>query len=453
MESRMKATPTLPWGDRTAGIAGGDPRWTETLPHRVVPQEDEWLPGLLARCDEANGWPAGTVARLLCPRQTAGYRLASPAHFVTAPGLDLAYLATLLALPLGRVEATTWRQALTRLHGTLLSTGEVGRLLAPPFVFLVCPRCVAEHRLLARWLALPLLGSCPRHGVLLRRRCRCGAGLHPFRRTALPFICAECRRPWAALPAQRATSAQRTTDRRTLTLFTKLLDGGPALVADARRLLQAELYARGWDQFPDQAIGSVALPAGPRWARAPTEVVASLTVLSLSVEQLLAAGPAGHGQPRCRNHACALFDVPGVGNLHSAGRRQGVPESYCDDCGARFLGDRVYSAFDDAAARGAGTPHPKTIARAQRRLAIWRRQLEEVCVRLLAADAPIRVANALRTAGIPRSPYLRARRLGLLAIAQHYSVLQSVLLPAVTPTASGPAGGRPAPASAGAGLL
>ena len=31
-----------------------DPEWQETFPHWVAPLQDEWLAGLLLRCDEVN---------------------------------------------------------------------------------------------------------------------------------------------------------------------------------------------------------------------------------------------------------------------------------------------------------------------------------------------------------------------------------------------------------------
>lgn len=43
-------------------ILFGDPRWSTTLPHRVQPVPDEWLVGLVLRCDLVNGWAAGTTA-------------------------------------------------------------------------------------------------------------------------------------------------------------------------------------------------------------------------------------------------------------------------------------------------------------------------------------------------------------------------------------------------------
>jgi len=43
-----------------------DPAWQTTFPHLVAPLDDEWLAGLLLRCDEVNGWDSGeTVSSLL----------------------------------------------------------------------------------------------------------------------------------------------------------------------------------------------------------------------------------------------------------------------------------------------------------------------------------------------------------------------------------------------------
>lgn len=38
-----------------------DPDWQATFPHLVTPLQEEWFPGLLLRCDEANRWASGTT--------------------------------------------------------------------------------------------------------------------------------------------------------------------------------------------------------------------------------------------------------------------------------------------------------------------------------------------------------------------------------------------------------
>jgi hypothetical protein len=41
------------------------PAWLTTFPHRVTPLYEEWLAGLLLRCDEVNHWASGTTFTLL----------------------------------------------------------------------------------------------------------------------------------------------------------------------------------------------------------------------------------------------------------------------------------------------------------------------------------------------------------------------------------------------------
>ena len=38
-----------------------DPAWETTFPHRVEARLEEWLGGILLRCDEVNGWDSGTT--------------------------------------------------------------------------------------------------------------------------------------------------------------------------------------------------------------------------------------------------------------------------------------------------------------------------------------------------------------------------------------------------------
>ena len=38
-----------------------DPAWQTTFPFLVAPMQDEWLTGLLLRCDEAKHWGRGTT--------------------------------------------------------------------------------------------------------------------------------------------------------------------------------------------------------------------------------------------------------------------------------------------------------------------------------------------------------------------------------------------------------
>ncbi len=422
-------------------IVAADPRWMDTLPRRVAPWEDEWLPGLLLRCDAVNVWPAGSTARLLSPG-IGSQKLTRPDYFVTAPGLDLPRLAALLALPLARVEETTFRAALSRLRarddggdGDDSAAASSGHLLSPAYLFCVCPPCVAEQHLLARWLAFPLLGCCPRHGVRLRVRCRCGAVLQPFRYGSAPFACADCGRPWATLPAEPPPDEDAARERAVLSLYDVFLTGGtPALRDEARGLLRAELYARGWDHVPPVTIGDIAVPRTPAQASSVDEFVASLVMLDLPAARLQESGPEGCGQLRCRNRACPLFGVATFTNIHTAHSARGDPLSYCDECGARFVGERMSSAFDDCWSPGLRVPSPHAVARARMHLRLWRVRLEIVCHLLLLTDEPVTLARAFARAGIPRTPHLRAHRLGLVALVQHYAILQQWLPPRTAQT-------------------
>ena len=84
-------------------IKADQPAWGTTLPHLVVPYSDEWLLGLLLRCDLANGWFAGTTARLAAVAPLAESPRVSPGFFITATLFDLHRLASLIAVSLEAV--------------------------------------------------------------------------------------------------------------------------------------------------------------------------------------------------------------------------------------------------------------------------------------------------------------------------------------------------------------
>jgi len=252
--------------------------------------------------------------------------------------------------------------------------------------------------------------------------------LQLFRHTALPFTCSTCGRPWATLPAPRVPSRQWAGDRRLLALYTLFLDEGSAVLPEhARRLLRAEMTARGWAFLPACRIREVELPVSPASARSLAQLVASLHYLDLSAAQLRMAASAAHDPVRCRNRHCPLFDVPGSGNIHQAGRRHGVQESWCALCGARFLGARVVSAFEFGLSQDHTHPRECLVTRAQGRRDSWRSHLEEVCLHRLLAGTPIGVESTFHETRIPRTPHLRAHQVGLVAIVSHYTIVQQVL--------------------------
>src|SRR5437763_6173930 len=94
-----------------------DPAWLTTFQHLVEPKHDEWLPGLLLRCDKVNGWESGTtLAELL--RSSGRYFLNGKPSWTVVPTSALEWLSQVLALPMNALLATTYQSELARLYGT-----------------------------------------------------------------------------------------------------------------------------------------------------------------------------------------------------------------------------------------------------------------------------------------------------------------------------------------------
>src|SRR4051794_14836295 len=101
----------------------------------VAPQPGEFLPGLLLRGDEQNGFPAGTTASMVRRHDSGTRQYGRASLYVLATTLDLPELAALHATTLDAIEATTYRAELPRLFGpnvSALRLGVAGR-------FSVCP--------------------------------------------------------------------------------------------------------------------------------------------------------------------------------------------------------------------------------------------------------------------------------------------------------------------------
>lgn len=78
------------------------PAWHLTFPHRVVPMPDEWLPGVMLRCDEANHWGSETTfSQILHPHDDISHKklLTDMSHLVVPSVLRLDHLSELLAVP------------------------------------------------------------------------------------------------------------------------------------------------------------------------------------------------------------------------------------------------------------------------------------------------------------------------------------------------------------------
>lgn len=407
-------------------IGFDDPRWRSSVPHLVTPLEDEWLVGLVLRCDLANGWSAGTTGRRLRRSPTSLTILDKTlGAFATARTLDLSRLAELLAVPLASLQRTTFEAGLDRLRIPGQATPRRIVIARP---FRVCPACIAAHRLIARGHILPLVDTCLEHGARLESVCPCGARLRPFHR-AEPFTCPGCRAEWRELPRRRADAATLTLNARLLTFFRFFLERGEAdSIANTLRVIAAEMARRGLRRLPP-IPREAAVPTNI-WDQASvslTRVVGALAALEMAPEAVLRSGLARFPADRvpCLNRACPRFGLAGLGNVHPFRRRANVEIYYCLECGTHFSRDRIVSSFDDDCRSGRVPPSPCVVAEQQMRLATWRAALETACMQLLAEDLPISIANAFRRAAIPRTPSLRATRLGLVAIVEQYATLQA----------------------------
>ena len=215
-----------------------DLAWLTTFPHRVMPQDDEWLPGLLLRCDEANHWASRTtLTHILHPgpeKFHRCWRTQTPILIVIQPcSLNLDYLAQLLATPKNTLLATTYHAELARLYGTATPHPKYLQQTLP---FHICPLCIAEKHLLHRALALPHITSCPLHQVTLLQHCQCGTLLSLFHQKARPFTCSTCGQDWAELPRVKASREKLMREQKFLSWYEFFFTQGTPLML--RRAMQ-----------------------------------------------------------------------------------------------------------------------------------------------------------------------------------------------------------------------
>src|SRR5437660_10366784 len=80
-----------------------DPVWQRTFPHLVAPLRNEWLAGLLLRCDEMNLWRSGTTVthllREVSKEQVVSLDLLN--LIIPSCALPFEYLVRLLSLAAG----------------------------------------------------------------------------------------------------------------------------------------------------------------------------------------------------------------------------------------------------------------------------------------------------------------------------------------------------------------
>lgn len=228
-----------------------DPAWPATFPHRVTPLDDEWLAGLLLRCDEVNHWSSGTTFRYLRQHSQHQERFGPRPHLIIVPASILEGLAQLLLIPEGRLLATTYQSELARLYG---SPHPHGRLLSTTFTFHLCPACVAHTRHLKRTLMWPHLRYCPLHHIELRNKCHCGVALWPFSGKAMPFTCFACGSDWGSLPHRQVPRTLMSRERQLGCFYEYFLaEGTPRRMEYAAEILrqqQKDKSMLSWREHP-----------------------------------------------------------------------------------------------------------------------------------------------------------------------------------------------------------
>lgn len=218
-----------------------DPAWHVTLPHRLVPLPDEWLPGLLLRCDDINDWSGGALVRYLLH---AMHSTLSDLNLITPSLTFLEHFAQTLSIPISTVEVTTYRPELARLSGTAYPFFRLD------YLHLVCPECIAQQRLLRRIPALPGIKCCTQHHLKLQSWCCCGQKLRFFSPKARPFACPACGLDWGMLPREDATGQDITHDHRLLSYYMFFFsEGTPHLFFSALVLLREMIIKYRWDKI------------------------------------------------------------------------------------------------------------------------------------------------------------------------------------------------------------
>jgi TniQ len=219
-----------------------DPAWRTTFPHVVAPLPNEWIAGVLLRCDERNLWGSGTtLGHVLRPgsMRSAMNELST----IVPTVIDLERLAQALGVPVSRIVATTYLAELARLYG---SQHLHAKLLSSAFTFHVCPACIAEERKLSRLLTLPHIMYCPEHQLALVSSCSCGAVLRLFSRKSRPFTCSKCGLDWRNLPHLKGDPARMEAEQQLLSSYHFFWTRGtPELLASALRLIYDSVVEKG----------------------------------------------------------------------------------------------------------------------------------------------------------------------------------------------------------------
>lgn len=411
---------------------GADTRWSASLPHLVSPLPDEWLPGLLLRCDEANGWPVGTTASLVVDAHHTNKLRGQhrPRSFVMARALDVPKLADITDRPVAEIVETTFGAALLALFPAADFSVSTDRFLAVVSYWRICPACVAEQRLLGRFLALPLVEHCPLHGIAFVSECRCGVPLDPVKVGGRPFACHACGSSWDDLPRVQPDAGVSHRSHRAWDLYELFLTRRDATLIETVRDLAWTIVGGGMGQAPDLLGWPQVGPFIRRdSARSLTELVGCLAFFGVS--SALLAGEHGHvagRSRRCLNRACRMFDVTGAGNLHATPIGRDRLEFWCHECGARHLDHQLYLCYDPegiVAGGGAGSLSPESIAFARSVRDTVLECVEAVCRSCLAAG-PFAFQSqeySVALAALPAAPDYWIARVQLDTVINHFRIL------------------------------
>ena len=219
-----------------------DSCWQNTFPRWVRPLPDEWLSGLLLRCDEVNYWQSGTTSTYLL-RDSARNASMPTNHFLIPPIWLLEELAEALAVPLQSLFNTTYLPELMRIYN--LTRFPHSMLLNSSFSFHFCPEC-ARNRVLRRTLMLAHLTSCPLHSIALCQRCPCGTTQRIFCRQAQPFTCYRCDLDWAHFPQLSVSPEERALSTELLKWYEVFFARGtPILFSSALKLIRSRFLEKG----------------------------------------------------------------------------------------------------------------------------------------------------------------------------------------------------------------
>jgi hypothetical protein len=238
-------------------VTRAEPGWVSTFPHVAAPQPDEWLAGLLLRCDEMNHRESGTTWRYLL-RATTHPGFGPGSSFIVVPEAMLDALAQLLMVAREHLLATTYACELARLYPQthphaghllgprrgvsippLLERSSGNRAHATVVGFHICPICIEQARLLRRTVLLPHLKYCPTHHVAFHTHCPCGCPLILFSRRKRAFGCFTCGLDWAHFPHIQPAPDEVRLEQDLWTLYELfLVQGTEELKASAMSLVR-----------------------------------------------------------------------------------------------------------------------------------------------------------------------------------------------------------------------